>query len=268
MIKLNNLRCDICWEYMANIIKQKSGGDIVYFIPAAGNYGDALINIGSRQFFDFFKIEYSELSRKSMLEGKFVGTDFSRLLVLGGGGAYCRNFSSTHMLVKKLYEYKAENIVVLPSTYDLPEIGAGEVQYFSRDKFNSQTRIEGSVFCHDMALFIDLEFEGPELANRIWRLYAMRADREGHSYNELFESNFDVSRVGDASYTNPVPFFQLISNFKEVVTDRMHVAIAASMMGLRCKLLRGNYFKSQDVFMSSLEPFYKKTSLASIDELR
>ncbi|MCW8128361.1 polysaccharide pyruvyl transferase family protein [Microbulbifer halophilus] len=259
---VKNQRGDECWLRLAQDINSLSSGGI-YFVPAAGNYGDALINIGSRQFFSKYSIDYVELDRKEILSGRLDQLDPDALVILGGGGAFCNNFSSSHQLAKKVSGYFRQ-VLILPTTYELSRIDANNIIYYRRDNLGSSEVIEDSKFCHDMAFFIELELDVPNFNDRVWRLYAMRADKEGHGLDRLFESNFDLSKIGDATYTNPKPFFRVISNFKVIVTDRMHIAIAASMLQLDCYLVVGNYFKSRDVFKSSIEAFYPKTKLLTV----
>ncbi|WP_323875211.1 polysaccharide pyruvyl transferase family protein [Aeromonas veronii] len=266
LIDLKNRHGDECWLRLSQDITSLSLG-VVYFVPAAGNYGDALINIGTRQFLSKHSIDYIELDRKAVLNHGLEYLNPNALVVLGGGGAFCNNFSSTRQLAIKVSGY-FRKVLILPTTYELPQIDADNVTYYRRDEFGSSEVIKHSKFCHDMAFFIEQKIDVPEFDNRIWRLYAMRADKEGHGLSRLFESNFDISKTGDGTYTNPKPFFNVISNFKVVVTDRMHVAISASMLGLDCYLVVGNYFKSRDVFRSSIENFYPKTKLLTVSEFK
>lgn len=78
----------------------------------------------------------------------------------------------------------------------------------------------------------------------------MRDDNEGHGYGENFPQNIDLSRLGDGDYRFVDPLFNILNNFKVVSTDRMHVAIAAAMLGAQVNLIPGNYAKSADVFKS------------------
>lgn len=187
------------------------------------------------------------------------------MVIVGGGGAWCKNFSSTHQLVSKIHSLAA-HVVVLPTTYELGRVEASNVTYFTRDNFLSKNTISESHFCHDMAFFANVSIA--DVQPRIWRLFAMREDREGGGYAPLFERNIDVSKFGDGTYLHADAFFQMIALFKVVTTDRMHIAIAASIMGLKVNLIGGNYPKSYDVYRSSIEMNYPNSSFKKIDDIK
>ncbi|MGV0380679.1 hypothetical protein, partial [Corynebacterium lehmanniae] len=102
-----------------------------------------------------------------------------------------------------------------------------------------------------------------EPSNRVWRLFAMRDDREGHGIGKLVSNNFDISRLGDGDYRFVDPLFNIVNNFKLVCTDRMHVAIVGAMLGRKVMLVEGNYAKSRDVFKSSIEKSFPNVTLHS-----
>ncbi len=183
---------------------------------------------------------------------------------MGGGGAWSRNFSLSRQETLAVAQ-QAHHVLVLPTTYDLPPAGLDNVTYFSRDRFSSLKAVHESLFCHDMAFFTDIKVREP--SERAWKLFAMRNDREGHGYGQHFHLNFDVSMLGDGDYRFVDPFFNIINNFKVISTDRMHIAIAAGMLGLQVNLVPGNYPKSSDVYRSSIQDAYSNVRLKSIEDV-
>src|SRR5690606_35442984 len=83
------------------------------------------------------------------------------------------------------------------------------------------------------------------------------------------ENNIDLS---EALSSRPYPrytcfwtshcFVCAINHFDTIETDRLHVAIAASLLGKRVLLKRGNYYKNEAVFEHSLKGRFPNTSLA------
>lgn len=261
---IRNLRNDECYSKMASLLLEVGEGSEVVFSPARGNWGDGLINFGTRQFLDHFNIRYSEVHKQATNERLREGYFSDKLVVIGGGGAWSRNFALSRQQAE-LIAGQAKHVVVLPTTFDLPALESSNVTYFARDTYNSLTNVPGAEFCHDMAFFTELQVSSPD--NRAWKLFAMRSDREGQGHAGHFPLNFDISMLGDGNYKFVDPFFNIVNNFSVVSTDRMHVAIAAAMLGRRTNLLPGNYAKSRDVYLSSIEGRFPTVTLCSIEEL-
>lgn len=264
--RLKNLRGAPEFAALAELIRERSHGRHVLFVPAAGNWGDGLINVGSRQFLSHHALAHEEVLRRDALAVTTEHAEAGRrvLVIVGGGGAWCKNFSSTRELVERL-GVVADHVLVLPTTFELPRSRHDNVTYVARDRFLSSETVPESHFCHDMAFFTDLEVL--ETVPKLWRLFAMRRDREGMGHADHFDPNVDLSKFGDATYTFVDPFFQMINMFKIVTTDRMHVAIAGSMLGVQVNLVGGNYPKSRDVFRSSLEPNFSNCRFTSIEDV-
>lgn len=241
----------------------KESNDVI-FSPATGNWGDGLINYGSRQFFDFYKINYKEIHKKETTDALNKNEFNNKVVVIGGGGAWCKNFSSTKSITKKIATV-ARKVIVLPTTYELLGLESENVIYFSRDKFGSKENIKESFFCHDMAFFTKLNIEPPQ--ERVWRIAAMRNDREGLGYADRFELNLDFSMLGDGDYKSVYPLFNILSNFKVISTDRLHLGIVGAMLGMQVNLVPGNYFKVKDIWKSTLCDNYSNVKIKSIEEV-
>lgn len=262
--QLKNLRGAKEYHDLASRIKNLAGSSRVIFSPSKGNWGDGLINYGTRQFFDFFDIAFDEANKSSIGEDLAKGRFRNEVVVMGGGGAWSRNFSAAKQVTGQIAE-QAKWVLVLPTTYDLGAVDASNIVYFARDRFSSFHNVSEANFCHDMAFFAELPVAEP--SHRIWRLFAMRDDREGHGLGELVPKNFDVSRLGDGDYRFVDPFFNIVNNFKVVCTDRMHVAIVGAMLGRKVMLVEGNYAKSRDVFKSTMEKAYPNVTLHSAEDI-
>ncbi|MCR2273802.1 hypothetical protein NSX50_24400, partial [Salmonella enterica] len=79
--------------------------------------------------------------------------------------------------------------------------------------------------------------------------------------------NWDISLLGN-SFTSPEGFYDIVSRFRVIYTDRLHVAIAGSMLGRDVFLLEGNYRKNIGVYKSSLKYKCNKTKYIGWEELQ
>lgn len=254
------------YKVLADAIRQKSEGLKVDYCTSPGNFGDALINIGTRQFFSENHIEYNEYTRDELRERMAMGDteQARRILIVGGGGGWSLTFSSTRQFVDEIAD-SYHHVIVLPTTYELPPPTSRNVTCFARDKTFSASVNPNAKFCHDMAFFIKIEVPVPP--KPLWRLFAFRRDIEGYGLNEYFANNIDLSLFGDGSYRDAFPFFSIISHFQIASTDRLHVGIAASLLGLRTYIVGGTYPKNKSLYEASIEPNYPRSSFVEFDSL-
>lgn len=89
-------------------------------------------------------------------------------------------------------------------------------------------------------------------------LQAFRIDKE-RTRKTLPWSNVDVSRLLKNKNLSPVQaacttqmLLRFIDNYQEVQTDRIHVAIAAALLGKQVKMYANNYYKCEAVYQYSL----------------
>lgn len=84
-------------------------------------------------------------------------------------------------------------------------------------------------------------------------LNAFRSDCES-KFKFVPEPNSDISYNGYA--TKPLnEFLNTISQFEQINTDRLHVAITAVLLGKKVNLYPNSYFKNKAVFEYSLSRF-------------
>ncbi len=262
-MRTKSLRDDPVFKAMAQSIMDLSEGSSVIFVPSPGNWGDALINEGSRQFFNHFGIKTLTKNRKDILEILSKGALDGSTIVVGGGGGWCNNWKTTPEFVSDLLEFNVK-IVLLPTTFELdllPETFDNRIRYFSRHKPTCH-RMD---FCHDMAFFIDLDIDTDNYGGS-WRLFAMRGDIEASPDKFHIPRSIDISMLGN-SYDTVRQFFEILSRFQVVYTDRLHVAIACALMEIEVYAIEGNYGKVQGVFNASMNS-YPKTSMTTWHELK
>jgi hypothetical protein len=258
-----SLRDDAAFTFLGNTLLETVGGSEAVYCPSPGNWGDALINYGTRQFFDRLGFSHRVATRDDVLKEVETNSRQTGLstLIIGGGGGWCKNWSSTREFVQ-LCAPSFRKVVVLPTTYELPLVTEqSNVIYFSRE-YVIGSAYSQKHFCHDMAFYINLEISKQEPS--LWRLIALRGDKERHPDARTSPSQIDISLLGN-SFSSVEPFFEIINRFKVVYTDRLHVGIAAALLGIRCVILPGNYDKARMVWKSSIESRFSHVKFTTWD---
>lgn len=254
---MQNMRTAPQYECLKDTVEGLANARKTFLIPSPGNWGDALINVGTYQFLESIEVQYEVLRRQDLLHllsqsGDESGT-FDALIIVGGGGGWCETWSSTRAFVAEIAP-RVSHVIVLPTTYELPPVeNAENITYFARDFQMSKEVVPDAIFCHDMAFFLDISME-PESV-KLPRLVALRVDKEKSPEAVPFQFSIDVSLLGDA-FSSVLPFFQIVNRFDRVVSDRLHVAIAGCLLGKDVTLLPSLYPKSRSVYLSSMHGSY------------
>ncbi len=251
---------------LAEDIIRLAGNKPVIYVSNDGNWGDALIHAGTLAFFRHFNIKYKELPvsysalqrNLMLLKAKLNG----QLIVLAGGGAWCGHYGQMARASKNMVErYNFNNFLVLPSSYDKTYNIKGII-FYCRDQFESQKNMPTAKFCHDMAFFLEPLQCNTEPTKGIANSF--RVDIESGGEITLPHDNYDLSSKGrhdDDIYG----FFQYISQFSVINTDRLHVSIGASLLGKEVNLYEGSYFKNNAIFKTSLKNSYPSTKFISAE---
>lgn len=260
-----NLRSAESFGLLAEAIRHHVGERPAHFFPSPGNWGDSLINHGSRQFLSEFNIRHSEHARAEF-DAPALGDTLDTTAVVGGGGGWNRNWSSTVRFTTQLAA-RYRHVVVLPSSYDVALVREARAEIENATLVSRAPESDDSsfAFCHDMAFFCEprASFEDP----LPYPLIALRRDKERHHSSIDPDRNLDISLLGNAD-SAASGFFELVGRFDEIFTDRLHVAIAGAMLGKSVRLLDGNYGKNRGVFDGSLRSNYANVRLLSWEEFK
>lgn len=239
------------FDELAAFLKPRCIPGRTFYLPNPGNWGDGLIRHGALKFFRHYGIEAVEfpMNKKAWL-GPLVrgGT-----VIYGGGGAWCGMHTHSERVVRMLS--RRFQVVVLPSTYDR-EFSIPRTSFFVRDQHESDGFMASAKFCHDMAFFIGDDFKTGETGQG--EAYFFREDRESARRIPIPAGNVDLSQKGN-HLTAVDGFFEAINRYRVIHTDRLHVCVAASLLGKEVHLHPGAYFKNRAIYESSLKPFFKNT---------
>jgi hypothetical protein len=201
------------------------------FYRSDGNRGDDLIEAGTRALLDGAGIPYRFLFAADLREYE------GELLLLGGGGGWCRFWRHSPNLLMDARGF--DRVVVFPSTYDLGDsrtryvMEASRATFFAREWTSAEKT--GAAFAHCPSLFYDV---APYRRPGSGVLHAFRTDDEA-SGAPIPNDNLDVSLI----HCSLDAWLTLLAGYEEVHTDRAHVLFAAAMLGKRARWRDNGYFK-------------------------
>jgi exopolysaccharide biosynthesis predicted pyruvyltransferase EpsI len=69
--------------------------------------------------------------------------------------------------------------------------------------------------------------------------------------------NYDLSDAG-FNDSSVFEFFDVLSQYAVIHTDRLHIAIASCLLGREVHLYPNSYFKNRAIFRSSLQGYFSR----------
>ncbi|WP_070975300.1 hypothetical protein [Corynebacterium sp. MC3] len=266
---LKNLRSAPEYKELADKIKTRSNGDWVLYVPNMGNWEDALIHKGTEQFLKHFGIDFKTIQWKELQpylrESERLGLRVGEKAVLNGGGGSWRASTSGNRSRAQAMAGVFGNIIELPHSYATSMIDQSgcEIDYFARDRSGSLEHVPSASFCHDIAFFLQL----PSLTRVDGALgegFFFRGDKERSSaLGDLYRGTLDLSKFGN-HMDSITPFFEILSRYSCIYTDRMHIAIAGAMMGKDVRFYIGNHGESLGVYEATLKTHYPNVKIIDL----
>lgn len=227
-------------------------GTVCDYLRFPGNYGDALIWHGTKVALTRASIKYRTIGC-----GDTPGAD---VLIVDGGGNLIDLYTDVSDFLNK-YGMRYSEVVVLPHTVT----GASPLASLRR------LGRKLTVFCRERVSWLNVFMSAPDARCYLWhdcafylelqrscsarlrqsRLSAFRTDIETTGITYPI-GNRDLSREGYA--LSPIePLLDFLSQHSTIATDRLHVAIAASLIGCDVELYGNSYYKNRAVFEYSLK---------------
>lgn len=258
---------------VAHIARRLSNGGHCYFMPNGGNLGDCLIASATLQAFEKAGIPWS------LIRGKRQSVRPSDLLVFGGGGSLVPLYKGGIECVQSLQRLGAP-VVVLPQTVRGNEVfwkQAEAVTVFCRD-CNSLDFIRefpniSSFLADDMALGLDLtadpfstvvafrEVLAKTKEKRHLRAYRGDCEALGLANEESIDISalaYPVMHSGESIHANACAFLTILAGYTEIQTDRLHVAIGGSLLGIPVQLHDNANGKNRAVYETTLRERFPK----------
>lgn len=247
------------------------------FIPDQGNLGDALLATATLRFFDAHHLPYRMLCD---------APEPADVVVYGGGGIWIPDYEQEWLRFLPIFR-QAKRVVILPGSYRhcdrLLEVADERFTLFCRE-MDSYAYLRSSgckatiIPDHDMALRLTADFlaepreKEPKQfrSNEIPRSFAhlpqcdvgylLRSDSEGADIPYV-PGAVDLSACAGFSALATraeLAFYArfmlcAVDYFGTIVTDRLHVGIAAALMGKQTYLLDNSYRKLSAVYTHSLQ---------------
>ena len=223
----------------------------VDFFRFPGNYGDSLIWHGTKILLLSLNISehYVDISSPK----------YNDVLFIDGGGNLVDYYSDVRdFLIKKSALY--DEIIILPHTIfgekqiEVLNNISSKLIVFCRErvsaKFLEDKLTHGEVYLwHDCAFYNQF----PQVSFGEGALNIFRSDKESILSTQP-ESNNDLSYNGYA--TKPLnELIGILQKYAQVNTDRLHIAIASTLLGKQVKLFPNSYYKNKAVFDYSLKKF-------------
>ena len=243
---------------------QKFIGKKIILIPNPGNAGDSIIALGTIHLFKKIGIDY--------IIGDIEKIYHNCEIMYGGGGNLigiynnCKNF-----LVRNCTNNK---ITILPHTIkDINSLFKTQkilenVTFICRElkSYNYVKNFTKNTFLSkDMAFYINKEYLQKFIKNPSNETaYCYRVDTEKTKI-KIPESNKDISKLCSRKGNTTIPniiektcndFFNFLSDYKIIHTNRLHIAIAACLLEKEVYIHSNSYYKVEEVYNFSIKDKY------------
>ena len=245
----------------------------IKYVPNPGNAGDALIALATI-------LSFKKLGVKFSLHGPKTVFSDNDTVVYGGGGNLVPMYQDASSCIKN--NLHVQRLVLLPHTIagnvELLQSLGRNTFIFARERISFRHIVsnmnypENCFIDHDLAF--SLNCSAIETSVKLGHLNAFREDCERTGI-VIPVGNVDLSR----KYTLPGCTFiwkniiasvsglvSAISSASSISTNRLHIAILASLLNKQTKFYGNSYYKNQAVFEYSIAHRFPQTSFMSTNE--
>lgn len=272
------------FEDVANCLAAYRDETIV-FVHNPGNAGDNIINLGTYRIFDRIGIKY--------VTGVNDEVYRDRVIVYSGGGCLVPHYPGADTFFRRNHPVCKAMILLphtIRTHADLISQMDERCHLFAREEpsheFVRQHVNRAHIYkAHDMAFLLDKEYIeeiGWGISDlyrkslfRSWlvmlvkfsmvakfrdsTLYSFRTDHESDS-QPTHPLNYDMSNMfatADMRLTSckntAKALNSVLSAFRHIKTDRLHVAIFSAILGLDVEMHDNNYGKNHDIYVHSIQ---------------
>jgi len=248
-----------------NFLRSYIEKEIIY-IPNPGNAGDSLIAYATLQIFDKIGLNYTI--------GKYTTKYNDKLLFYAGGGNLVQMYSNCKSFLKNnMFDNK---IVILPHTIkdkdELIKDFNNNIIVICRERisynyvYNLIPNKNNVFLSKDMAFYID-DIEKYKSISGTGICNCFRVDSEKTNI-EIPVSNIDLpSKLNVANSTSnkniikdvSLSIFNYLSKYDTINTNRLHMAIAGSLLNKYVNFYPNSYYKNTAVYEYSIKDNFINT---------
>lgn len=235
----------------------------IIYIPNPGNAGDQLITYSTIQIFKELNINYTFGDIKKIYN--------NRIIFYGGGGNFIGIYKDFYkFLVNNMYN--TNQIVILPHTVkdedDIIRSLGNNVKIICRELISynyvyKMLKNKSNVYLSkDLAFHIkDVNVDINSVSDGVCNVF--RNDEEKTLF-KIPKDNIDLSiilyKINNENDINvyknvSMSIFKYLSNFEVINTNRLHIAIAGSLLNKKVNFYNNSYYKNQAVYDYSLKEF-------------
>lgn len=230
------------------------------YVPNPGHLGDALIAYATLNLFDTLGLTY-ELGR--------VGKKYSNQdIIYGGGGNFVGLYKACESFL--LNNYKDNQILVLPHTVHNVDAALKKLnenvtivcrELTSYEYVQKTARHPQNILLHrDMAFLATYPQHAPDYT------YHLNCFRAGPEKTAITIPNDNIDFTGTCTFPSwsfskegivkaATIMLNFLRPFATVATNRLHVAIAATLMGKEVTLYNNSYYKNKAIYNYSLKTY-------------
>ena len=211
-------------------------GKRVGYVRPIGNTGDRLIDMATFQMFAVFGVRWRMAAPEAV--------DDCDELVFGGGGNMGRLYPSNWEL-RSACLATGLPLTIFPQSFTSPEDRTFSRLYV-RERLSLGLRPD-AILAPDMALGLAYRTTTKERRGR-----GVFLRRDGESLQPrswLRRTRRDPARL----CRTPTDYLELAAEYSEIITDRLHFAIAGLIVGRRVTLVGNSYFKNAAMHQAWLE---------------
>ncbi len=284
------------FEALAECLRGFAGETLV-FVHNPGNAGDNLINLGTYCLFERLGVAYEY--------GSNLETYPDRVVVYSGGGCLVPHYPGADTFFRNNHPVCKAMILLphtVRAHGDMIAAMDERCHLFTREKpshdFVSQHITRARLHdAHDMAFMLNddyvrnLSWDWGYLSRkgllRSWltmlakfkliakfrdpTLHSLRTDAETdslptHPLNFDMSNMFATADMSQPSCNNVAKALRMTMRaFRRVETDRLHIAIFSSILGLEVEMRDNNYGKNHDIYRQSMAGRFDRTRLVTAD---
>lgn len=247
-------------------------GKCVSVLINNGNRGDGIIHMGARTLFNQYGIKQREINWSYMynVQGNTISGD---ILLVHGCGSFCIPYHESVVQVD-YYKDRFDRIIILPSSFDIrcepvskfisnlqPHIHVFCRERYSYNQVLSLAPHKSNIYIdHDLSLYLDYrnwksEGRGTLIAfrtNNSNTEWGFQAKKRFYNISAQLLRSRDCMDVSHGNALEGEKLLSIITQYRKVITDRAHVAIAAAYLGKETRIFPGSYHKVKGIYEFSL----------------